>query len=414
VSAEGASADRSNIPRALAPQGPWSDFDPSNFNRMVIFDVLDHLDGVAFPHRPAEELKCGLSSTSMIVRPEGYTERVGDIFLALTGKLSSELGSGTVQIDITLYISTNMTNRIAADEMADIRLASNRRGVLATASLRKNWNEASRLSFAGVSIGEAGSQIDEVLTISGIRADVEILGTGNIDVFVEVKLAGIEPQPALARQQMTVASLGVPFTHVSAHPIPRNQVVLLDATETESYNIRAVALTVSSGFPESFRTREQEGGGSGVADSGTIIAAFLEGVPPEYRLVATVSEIPISLATMTESITSASIVRTHADGSGAERVMSPAMMIWDQQVPMLALEPSRWMATWEIVKASSRETLTFGIALVGPKDVAPPAKIRVCVGLAPFYTTPMARQPSATLPIPRFLPGQTNIEVTLE
>ena len=77
---------------------------------------------------------------------------------------------------------------------------------------------------------------------------------------------------------------------------------------------------------------------------------------------------------------------------------------------------SSQLAAWEIVSPmNGDETLTFGVALLGPKDLRPSRIIiRLHISLAPFYNIAAARLASVTLPIPRFVPGQTVVAVTLE
>jgi len=101
-----------------------------------------------------------------------------------------------------------------------------------------------------------------------------------------------------------------------------------------------------------------------------------------------------------------------ASGSGTHLVIGSNGLV----------QVSNGLAVYEILftDSNSLETATVPVVVAfqsllssnPPIGLPVPAQVeQVTGGFAPFYTTPAARQPSATLPVPRFIPGATPLNI---
>lgn len=69
-----------------------------------------------------------------------------------------------------------------------------------------------------------------------------------------------------------------------------------------------------------------------------------------------------------------------------------------------------FLASWEVIDpmaAFRLKELRVGIALIGRTGASLPGIIQIATGRGPFYSSAAASQPSATLPVPRFIPHAT-------
>ena len=58
-------------------------------------------------------------SVAPIVRSEGYTEHVGDLVLNCTGGQPTTAGQPVPQVNITVFLNTNITSRVLAVNLYD-------------------------------------------------------------------------------------------------------------------------------------------------------------------------------------------------------------------------------------------------------------------------------------------------------
>jgi len=169
--------------------------------------------------------------------------------------------------------------------------------------------------------------------------------------------------------------------------------------------------------------------GAGVATQGTRLALSFTNQPNGLQIFVP----PVVLLTNGTNITGVMVLTsTAADGSGgfsATTGISAAGSAPAQgsgKTPTIGtnalVQVSNGLVVYEILftDPNSNETATVPVIVSYPSALSSnppiglpvPAQVeQVTGGFAPFYTTPAARQPSATLPVPRFIPGQTPLNI---
>jgi hypothetical protein len=175
---------------------------------------------------------------------------------------------------------------------------------------------------------------------------------------------------------------------------------------------------------------------AGVATQGTRLALSFTNQPNGLEIFVP----PVVLLTNGTNITGVMVLTsTAADGSGGFSPPSgiascaspftastcPAAQ-GSGRTPSIGTNPlqqvSNNLVVYEILftDPNSNETATVPVVVSFPSALSsnPPIGLpvpgqveQVTGGFAPFYTTPSARQPSATLPVPRFIPGQTPLNI---
>ncbi len=256
-----------------------------------------------------------------------------------------------------------------------------------------------------------------VLTIRGLRADVEILAIAStfapttIIGSVEVVLCGADSQPPIL-QGLFTAALGLwLWEGPSVEPKASSEVTVISPREPERYKLHPFSLTFRSSFEGSFKTRAEEGSD---ADHGTVLAVVLLGAPADSHILVTVCELPDPEdRSRPKPFGSAVSVLTNACGSPLGQATATAQAIWARCVPMIEL-PAEGIAAWEVVSSiATLKSVTFGMALATVSSSPVPSRLQLVAGFAPFYMSTLARSPSSTLPIPRFVPGTRIVDLEL-
>src|SRR5580704_19052474 len=75
------------------------------------------LAGLSFP-AAAQVVNCTASAVPRLARTAGYTEPVGDIVLSCTGGLPTPAGSLVPEINLTLFLNTNVASRVTVHSTA--------------------------------------------------------------------------------------------------------------------------------------------------------------------------------------------------------------------------------------------------------------------------------------------------------
>jgi len=166
---------------------------------------------------------------------------------------------------------------------------------------------------------------------------------------------------------------------------------------------------------------------AGVATQGTRLALAFTNQPQGVALFVP----PVVLLNNGTNTTGVMVLTsTAADGSGGfsapSGISAGGAASGSGKTPAIGTNPlqqvSNNLAVYEILftDPNSNETATVPVVVSFPSALSsnPPIGLpapgqveQVAGGFAPFYTTPTARQPSATLPVPRFIPGQTPLNI---
>jgi hypothetical protein len=380
------------------------DLEPNDFDYAIFIDILNFLDHLNPEFREYEHLSCQVSAAPAMLRGEGYTEPTGDIVIGIRGIIPPG-HEDVVRLNVRITLVTNLTNRINTNGTLDARLVSSRGGITVLGHIGKDSNlmRTNTIEFLAVPLGPPGSQVDEIFAVKGLRADAQFLGVASsfadqtIVAGVEITRAGAsESDPAIARERLIVGTIRFAYTFVVTH---RDADVASIPAQVEK-NVHYFTATFHGAFKSAFKTQVQEAAGN-AADHGTILCLALSNVPAECTVLATATDI---FSTSSPTIGRAIAIQTNASGlpTGSQLAMQDAL--WEGDVPMFAVE--KGFAAWEVVRpiGSDAPTLNFGLAIAFVGD-APSWDLNIASGFGPFFMTPVARVPSATLPVPRFIPG---------
>jgi hypothetical protein len=380
------------------------DFDLSKLGEMIEYDTQIYF-GQALKTESVEGLTFSINCVPLDVRSEGYTEMTGAIQIDVTGTISS-----SPMVDIIASLSMNVTNRMSTDGTVDAIVMSRNRGELGRGRIAGQNNT---LLFSGISLGPPGASINDTLTIYGIRVDAQFLGVSRsfapakILASVQIRRTG-QSTSTIATKQLDVAYVN-PFTRISLAPLTteRGQVEGLPASsETET---RLFEVTFQAAFPGAFAP-----GGASPDERGTILAVALMGLPEDAIALATITDVePVAPFTASGPGESAIAVQSTATGSPLTGLPKSEGARWRGSLPMYRIKAG--LAIWELVRAmpGGTSTVTFGLVLLIPRSSLPTA-ITLAGSLAPFFSTALAGQPSATLPVPRFIPGLSQFDIPIE
>ncbi len=390
----------------------YYEYEPTLFLTEVLWDLLNHLDSMmSLSSKEPGGLNYRLACVPVLVRSEGQTEITGDIQLAVRGTPNLADDSEVIKADITVTLSTNITNRVDLKNrhefttwLKDITLVSKSKGLLARASFSQA-NRFTTISFDSILLGRRDTELDDVFSICGIRSHAVFACGGPISALVEVFTTGA---PNAVLREKVIVALSVSPTATSVEPV---QVKVLPLNETEAF-AQIVYRAFSRELPwqpflEAFKTREQESNAETVADCGTIFAVQCSDIPRDCKVCMTIRELPSEDDPAVQE--RAIAIKTDLlgnRGSHPERVDHRPEFLWMGEIPMCQ-QPESGLSCWELVQplpSGKVPLLAFGLVVVGPSEVLSLSMLGIAGTLAPFYASKGCGHPSGSLPIPRFLP----------
>ena len=308
-----------------------------------------------------------VSSETVPVRVEGLSERLGDINLVL--RLKEEPSEGVrIFIDVTLYVNTNVTNRLFVDYLTDAVL------MVGTGDLRASpLVVCGRFLPAGPSVGSVGNALrfegipvvfdgttKGRMVISNVRVnafqrglgsrgdrDNQIVGYLHIEASRQAGLEFSNPSP-----QLTLAAPWEPSLFEVVGPggrksetfafVDEEGVNAQFAVEPARYSAQVCTfIRFLERFPGAFRTKDEEAGRGAVsvggdllqwqvswtaaADCGTRFLARFHNVPQGVRILVTDQDVvPDGLGRVGREA-KAVLVATDADGAGESSVSAGAV-----------------------------------------------------------------------------------------
>lgn len=347
-------------------------------------------------------LQITVTGFARFVRSEGYSERMGDLQVFVSGWVEPA-PDGFVTIDISVRLTTNITNRIGAMQLTDIALISGTGKLIARARMGEQFNpgQFNTASFEGIRMKLKKGLIEERFSIAGIRANALAVGVGNtphqgyahIGASVQcVVFPGGKVFPAASAIAIGYVRRGLQFD-------VRSSVTTIKPGESSS---RIISYEVScvGQFYEVFKPREAEASDPQHADSGTIIALRLSSAPQGALILVTSRDLP---TVDSKESPIAVAVTAGPNGNKTGTITEFSTYKWNDEIPMVHMESSRMC--WECVKAIPRgqaPELRFGLSFVVPSYFKLESPIQASVVFAPYYTLSAAGQPNSFLPIPRF------------
>lgn len=224
----------------------------------------------------AQTVACVPAAVPTLVRGEGLTEPVGDIVLTCSGPASA-----TVNTSLTLFVTANVTNRLAANGTVDVQLtADTGTAPLAPATLMG----ANSINFynATFNLNASGKA---TLRISNIRVAVGQPNPPAVPVPIQAWLALAGPSSlSISSARMVLAtpatgllaSFSSTGVRCSGSPLPSGEIVTfanLVAKGTTVFSARA-----TEGFGGAFQKRTD------AETNGTRIVVRYSGFPANARL----------------------------------------------------------------------------------------------------------------------------------
>jgi len=182
-----------------------------------------------------------------------------------------------------------------------------------------------------------------------------------------------------------------------------------------TYNVTAASAALSNAY--NFNAFTMPNGtnisGAGIATQGTRLAVQLTSIPAGSIVLAPTEVFLSNSETAITGAPSGVMVLTTTDANGAGAYTAPSSISPNTLVAI----PSTGLIVYEILFADpfSIETATVPIEVAYTSNLAqnlpaPGTTAQAAGGFAPFYTrgnSPAPQNPSATLPIPRFIPSVT-------
>lgn len=363
---------------------------PEQLATMVVQSIHN-----ARPEQQPGPSLCQVYCVPSLVRQEGWTERLGDIQITVYGT------PRPAQVDVSLTLTTNITNRINTDKVTDAEISSERHDT----RVRGRLQGFNKLVFQNVQLDQLNPESDELLTISGVRAAAAFLGSGN-DIQGILEISSRASDTRLLFRGPVVMAL-IPGSMIfSAVRVPDDVATCLD-TDLPKERIRSFTVDFTGSHPTSFKTCEQETAGGVAADQGTVLAVYAR-IPSGFRLFATTSEVSFGGVHDQGSIGKAILVDSSPSGGRPTPAKAPARLLWSDRIPMLEVYEH---VTWEVVNVlPGMAKLRFGFSVVGPEE-ASKAVVWVAASFAPHYYTastgiaqPQPFPRGVNLPVPRFWP----------
>ncbi len=361
-------------------------------------------------------LQVNLSGFARSVRSEGYSELVGEIHLALSGRIGSPSKQHAFA-EINVQISTNITNRIDRAGMTDIALISSAGKIIGRARIgtQPNPGQFNNVTFEAVPIKPSKGLMNEWFSIVGIRVNAVATGMSNrmtgralIKASVEVYL--YPGGKILLAGEVPVAVVRHP-TQFSLTATPTSVELKETRGIREPPYIQSFEISCLGSFYESFKTRTTEAYEPEYASAGTLLALNLSSVPTGFEVFVTARDLP-SLNQEAKARPLAVAVRTDPNGYRLSVRSDASLLLWNCSIPMVKVENN--LACWEFVLTPppGRPPLVqFGLSMIAPHGFRPDRTMQAALGFAPFYTTAAAGQPSGTLAIPRFTPGTVPVDL---
>ncbi|MGH9628004.1 MAG: IPT/TIG domain-containing protein [Bryobacteraceae bacterium] len=228
------------------------------------------------PPARGQGLTCSVTAVAPLVRAEGLTERLGDIVLNCTGGAPN----GTAGGNLTIFLSTSVTNRLTPDNTLDAILTADTGSGPVSAGVPAVLASNSAVSFNGLNItlSPAGSV---TLRVSNLRANVAEAG---VEATIQAHLAFTAGSfPSTTNSRFTVgvpergllsSSLTTLVSSQQGSPLPEE----ITYSNLIAAGTRFSSARITEGFADALQSR------LAMTDSGSRVVIRYTGYPPDARL----------------------------------------------------------------------------------------------------------------------------------
>ena len=386
---------------------------------MLKFIVLAAAMSAALMAETANSITCTTTAQPPLVRAEGITERLGDIVLACAGNPGPE-----IQLDITVALTVDITNRINAQNQTDVVLSTDTGDGPVVSPTPGVLMSPNMIAFNGVEVPLSPSGT-VTINISGIRGNASESASLTPFIRASLSIGGTSPL-TLTESTVTVAQSTTGLYTSSSNALACDQsgskgVSTLSFAAFIASNTVFAETRLTEGFAYAFAPKSDAQ--SIDADTGTRILVQYSGAPttaalyvPEVIAGSDATEptsagahgLPISGGKYTPGGNGSlllSLVRgADSNGAGGTPLYTPsgsATVSFDTlaQVPMTN---GAGYAVYEVMAAANnvRETALFPTFVTFPPILTGQSyNILQQISLAPVSNVVEASQ---TAPIPRF------------
>ncbi|MSV27772.1 MAG: hypothetical protein EXQ52_03380 [Bryobacterales bacterium] len=394
----------------------------------------------------AQTVSCNGTAGSNIVRTEGITELLGDIFLQCTGTAAA---AGAATFNIQVSLNTNSTAAFSADPLIDtvLNVTPTPGGVAgATVSTRGRKASDTSVSFLAVSLPVAPGGTTSNIQISNLRGNASGVAAGSpITAFVTSNNTTVGGTPLTLNN--TTFTVGSPSTSLTS------RIRLADNSDTKIFTGLQCANNNSDLFSDAtktnqtlsgnvqfreqqqaaFKTAAQEAGSFvvpatfGVPTNGTRVRTVFNNIPANVALFVTTRDVASGTTGFSTTIRKLELVSADSTGAGGvatgaadgvgAAVVGPAGSGGDARVS--AATPARYAiqqltvsngtatATWEVVGTDPNATEDLSVGFVLAFKAGQPAlgTGTVNANLGPVSTSKvpvLPGAPPAGASIPRF------------
>ncbi len=393
----------------------------------------------------AQTVSCNGTAGSNIVRTEGITELLGDIFLQCTGT-AGLVGVATFNIQVSL--NTNSTAAFNADPLIDtvLNVTPTPGGVAgATVSTRGRKASDTSVSFLAVSLPVAPGGTTSNIQISNLRGNASGVTAGSpITAFVTSNNTTVGGTPLTLNN--TTFTVGSPSTSLTS------RIRLADNSDTKVFSGLQCASNNGDLFSDAtktnqtisgniqfreqqqaaFKTAAQEAGsfvaaGFGAATNGTRLRSVFNGIPANVALFVTTRDVALGTTGFSAHVRKLELVSADSTGAGGiapgggdpapATVIGPAGSGGDARVSaavgqryaiqQLTVSNGTATATWEIVGTDPNATEDLSVGFILAFKAGQPALGTATVNnnLGPVSTSKvpvLPGAPPAGQAIPRF------------
>ena len=357
---------------------------------------------------------CVPSAVPPVVRSEGVAERMGDILLDCSGGTPFAVVAG----NLTVFLSVNVTNKLASNNFTDVQLTVDLGAGPAPANVSAQPYAPNAVVFNGLSFtvpasGKAG------LRITNLRGDANQLGDAAQQSILAFLSFNQSTQLAASSSQFLVAitepGLLAQFSSTGVRCTGSKLPASITLANLFAQGTRFFSTRVTEGFAGAFQTKDA------LSDTGTRILARYTGFPVGARLfvpdfVAGSSAVdptaggdlglPASggqyAAGATHSLLLIRVAGADAMGAGGTLAFPPPSIgtISFNSASEVILTSGAGMAVYEVVDANPtvRESAQFPTFLGLTTFGGPTAVAAENISFGPLSTVNVA----AMAPIPRF------------
>ncbi len=355
-------------------------------------------------------LVCTASSLPGVVRQEGLAERVSDVSLICSG---GQPGS-RVQINLTILLSTNITNAVAKDGAADVKLSIDNGAGPVYIGVDPTPSGPNSVTYYGLAFN-LSSSASAVLRLSNIRAAAGAMPLGldsRIQAFFTANgshalSVNNNPVTVAIAQPGLLATFPAQFL-CTGSSLP----VIIDFLDVLNFGTRFRSVRFTAGF-------------AGSLQRGTRLFVRFTGFPPGARLmipdavVGSSAPTPTSAGDMGLAVSPGSIfgfdtqflmVRVSGADSfgagGATTYSAPGSL------SEVTMSGGSGIIIYEVTNSNAlqQESAQFPVFLVmDPRPDSTALMGQIDLGFAPFSGVSSA---SSTAPVPRFVNGAVTSDCT--